>query len=66
MFSTMKYPKSKKSAKRYSDYLSELHGKKFSPIERIVKIKNKFALNFAAEEGEFLSEYLAEGWKVVE
>ena len=63
----MNYPKSKKSAKLYSAYLSELHGKKFLPIERKTKIKNKFALNFAAaEEGEELSDYLCEGWKVVE
>lgn len=67
MFSTMKYPKSKKSAKLYSAYLSELHGRVFVPIERIVKIKNKFALNFAAVESvEELPDYLSEGWKVID
>jgi hypothetical protein len=67
MFSAMKYPKSKKSAKRYAEYLSKLHGRVFVPIERTAKIKNEFALNFAAaEEGEELTDYLSEGWKVIE
>ncbi len=63
----MSYPKSKNSAKTYSAYLSKLHGKKFFPIERKDKIKNKFALNFAAaEEGGELDDFVANGWVIVE
>lgn len=65
----MSYPKSKKSAKRYADYLSELHGKKFLPIERKDKKKEKFKLsiNFAAAaEGEEVEEFVANGWKLVD
>lgn len=63
----MSYPKSKKSAKRYADYLSELHGKKFLPIERKDKIKNKRAINFAAAaEGEEVEDFIANGWKLVD
>lgn len=62
----MKYPRSKKTAKAYADYLSSLHGKKFLPIERTAKIKNKFALNFAAESGDELQHYLTNGWKLVD
>lgn len=62
----MNYPKSKKTAKTYADYLSTLHGKRFFPIERIDKIKNKFALNFAAESEEFIQDYLTNGWKLVD
>jgi len=60
----MSYPKSKKSAKRYADYLSELHGKKFLPIERLKKEKYKSSLNFAAaREGE---DFITNGWKLVD
>lgn len=63
----MSYPKSKKSAKRYADYLSELHGKKFLPIERKDKIKNKHAINFAAAEyGEEVEDFVTNGWKLVD
>jgi len=61
----MNYPKSKKTAKRYAEYITNLNGKKHFPIERIDKIKNKFALNFAAvEEGE-LGDYVGHGWEIV-
>ena len=62
----MKYPRSRKTAKAYADYLSSLHGKKYYPIKRTAKIKNKFVLNFAAESEEFLDEYLTNGWKLVD
>jgi hypothetical protein len=62
----MKYPKSKKTAKLYADYLTNLHNKKHFPIERADKIKNNYALNFAAVEKDELGEYIGYGWKFVE
>ena len=62
----MKYPKSKKTCKTYAEELSVLHEKKYFPIERINKIKNKFALNFAAVTEDELPYYEVDGWKVVE
>jgi len=63
----MSYPKSKKTAKLYADYLSDLHNKKFLPIERKDKIKNPFTINFAAaEEGEELTDFITNGWEIIE
>lgn len=61
----MKYPKSKKTAKLYADYLTSLHGQRHLPIERADKIKNNYALNFAAVEKDELGDYLGYGWKIV-
>lgn len=62
----MKYPESSAESIKYADYLSNLHGEKFLPIERVDKINNKFAINFAAETEEELPHYLEGGWKLVD
>lgn len=63
----MTYPKSKKTTKLYADYLSFMRNKKFLPIERKDKIKNPFAINFAAaEEGEELTDFITNGWEIID
>lgn len=62
----MKYPKSKKRTKLYADCLTGLHNRKHFPIERVDKIKNNYAVNFAAVEKDELGDYLGYGWKIVE
>ena len=64
----MTYPKTPtncQTCKQYAEYLSGIHGKKFYPIERINKIKNKFAINFTAVTSEELAEYKLDGWRVL-
>lgn len=61
----MKYPKSKKTCKQYAEYLADIHDEKFTPIVRKNKIKNKFAINFAAVDEEELPHYLVDGWEVI-
>jgi len=60
-----KYPSSKKSTKKYAEYLTDLHKVRHIPIVRIKKIKNKFAINHAAVTDDELEYYVENGWKVI-
>lgn len=62
----MKYPKSKKSAKLYASWLTTLHNKEYIAVEAFPKMKDKYAINFAAVIKDELKYYLVDGWKVVE
>ena len=61
----MKYPRHPKSCKLYAAWLSEIHKKKYLPIERRPKLNNKYSINFAAVDEEELPHYLVDGWEVL-
>lgn len=62
----MTYPKTPtncQTCKLYAEYLADIHKEKFYPIERTIKIKSKFAINFAAVNSEELPHYMLDGWE---
>lgn len=61
-----KYPTNKKEALKYAEWMNDIHCKKHIAIRREDPIKNKFAVNFAAVKESELSEYVGNGWKVID
>lgn len=60
----MKYPKSKKSAKLYASWLSELHNQEWIPIEH--PEKERGLINFAAIKKDEIEAYKADGWEIID
>lgn len=58
----MKYPTTRKSCIRYAEYLSEIHGRKWIPIEWPDKDAQ---INFAAVTEYELAKYIIYGWKEI-
>jgi hypothetical protein len=61
----MKYPTTRKSCIRYAEYLSEIHGRKWIPIEWPDEDAQNAQINFAAVTEYELGEYLLRGWKKI-